>query len=188
MNDDVPLEQLIRSEIQATLNNFVKDVVGQAEDGQSSRENQKEALDKSTVISHSHANVFLVDQVVQMISHSKSELGIADFELQKKGRQKQGDRKGASASSRSYPYKIVEEYLLKLIAKVLTLDSKSSTVKVVVDGLGKIYERLAKKELLRDKSQPAHKLLTKIISHLCEVHLLPNLSAALQSRSALMLT
>ena len=135
------------------------------------------------MVSNSHANVFLVDQVVQMIAQSRSELSVPDVEVQRKGGQK-----GAPTSSSGYPYKIVEEYFLKLVRQVLTLDGKNSTVKLVVEGLGKIYERLAKKQLLREKSQPAHKLVTKIISHLCEVRLLPNLSAALQTRSALMLT
>ena len=59
---------------------------------------------------------------------------------------------------------MVEEHFMKLVMKILTMDGKATTVKILTEALSKIYERLHKKDFMKHHLQPAHKIITKIIS------------------------
>jgi len=186
MGDDSPIRTVdqIRREIEVTIENFVGAALESGEANERREENQKNALDKTTVVSSSKVNIYLVDQVVQLIVEAEG-LGI-DNRNAASGKRK--GRKKAKAESQGYPYKLVEDIFTKFIEKVLTLSCKNGLVTLITDALGKIYERLVSKDQLRDRSQNAHKFVTKIIQYLADVHLLPTLSAGLQARSAFMLT
>ena len=141
-----------------------------------------DALDKSNIVSNSRANIFLVDQVVKLIVNSNCELTMAEGDqIGRKG-------KGKGGSVNSYPYKMVEEHFLKLVTRILTMDGKAQIVKLLIDALSKIYEKIARKDFVKDHSQPAHKLLTKVIGQLCEIHMLSTLSTTLLTRTTVMLS
>ena len=69
----------------------------------------------------------------------------------------------------------------------MSLDTKDQFLTPIFKVLDQIYDKMNREDLLVDRKQNCHSLITKCINHLCNTFLLPNISAVLQYRTGIML-